>query len=101
MFCLESINADSEMRITDNALDSVVYVGALLDRDPTPENFMIAGTGFFVVHKKTFFIVTAKHVIEHIGNFPCAIRMNSKEGQAKDRSDSSDRSLALSFGPFR
>jgi hypothetical protein len=61
VFCLEPVNPDSEMRITDNALDSVVYVGALLDRDPTPENFMITGTGFFVAHKKTFFIVIGLH----------------------------------------
>lgn len=83
VFCFEPVRADSEMRITDRALDSVIYIGGLIDRDPVSENFMITGTGFFVAHNKNFFIVTAKHVIEDIGDFPCAIRLNTKEGQAK------------------
>ncbi len=84
------------MRITDDVLDSVVYIGGLLERDdPAPENFMITGTGFLVTHKKEFFIVTAKHVIQDIGDFRCAIRANTHQGQAKDCPDSSHATVAL------
>ena len=84
VFCVEPVCAEPEMRITDDVLDSVVYIGGLLDRnDPTSENFMIAGTGFLVTHKKEFFIVTAKHVIQDIDDFPCAIRVNTHAGHTK------------------
>lgn len=84
VFCFEPVCADPEMRITDDVLDSVVYIGGLVDRDdPAPDNFIIAGTGFFVTHKKRFFIVTAKHVIQDMGDLSCAIRLNTAQGQAE------------------
>ena len=91
VFRIEPVRGDRKMRVPKRALESVVYIGALLQDDPTPENFCTVGTGFFTActikggetDPLTFFqLVTAKHVIRDLQGFPPAIRINAHDDHA-------------------
>src|SRR5208283_5379514 len=91
VYSFELGESESQMRITDKALDSVVYIGGLIDDDPIPENFVINGTAFLIFDNESkgvdwergFNIVTAKHVIRDLKGLPPAIRINTQENKAE------------------
>lgn len=80
-----------DMRVPDAALESVVYVGAMLDDDPTPDNFAIVGTGFLVHYlppgetdwPRGFHLVTARHVVDDLKGLPLAVRINTLDNKAE------------------
>ena len=64
------------MRLTDNALRSVVFLGHVLDPDDL-ETFKARATGFFVGFKGVAYLVTAAHVAVGLGADPFYVRINS------------------------
>ena len=67
--------AGNAMAIAEDARKSVVFIGHGED-----ENFVSVGTGFFIQHKSAIYIVTARHIVEGLGNDPYAFRFNKSDG---------------------
>jgi hypothetical protein len=85
----EPCKGGPRMKVWEQILNSIVYIGGLIDGEPAPDNFHIAGTGFFIANHaepdlaRKFYIVTAKHVIQDLKGLPVAIRINTKQNQAE------------------
>lgn len=84
------------VRIAPAALDAVVWVGfATAEPNPGPDDFEATGTGFLVRHpvedagpeNEAFcnYLVTAKHVVDDIGDNTFAVRLNNRDGFAQVR----------------
>lgn len=65
------------MRIDNDLRKSVLFLGHGGGSEP----FTAAGTGFLMKHRSMPYIVTARHVVEALGNDPYALRVNLADGE--------------------
>ena len=72
-------NEDVRLRITDDVTKSVVFFG-VPDDTPGLGGIKCAGTGFFIGHEGTGYLVTAKHLAAALQGAPFLIRLNKKDG---------------------
>ena len=85
-----ALNGSSLVRLSDDALKCVVFLGSEFGDD-----IVLAGTGFLVVDGKapnqTIYVVTASHVARGLDGAPIGVRLNTKDGgfrvQPIDRPD--------------
>jgi hypothetical protein len=76
------------MRIKDDALKCVVFIGMEIERDSVKKNVW-CGTGFLVSRTSDKFatanfvyLVTARHVVAQIGKKDFFVRINTKDGKS-------------------
>jgi hypothetical protein len=68
------------MRIPNDIRKTVVFIG----HRPPGSSFDPIGTGFFLMHEQTAYLVTARHLAEELGDSPYHIRLNHEDGGAID-----------------
>ena len=63
------------MRVAHDLLSSVGFLGT-----GSPDDFIPKGTAFLLAHGGMLYLVTAKHVAEHLTDCPFSIRFNKLDG---------------------
>ena len=82
------------MRISDNILQSVVFICRPKKESQEESKYPFVGTGFLAVDaenckvgKDHLFLITAKHVAKKISNGDFFIRVNNKEGSFENKQE--------------
>lgn len=71
------------MRFNRNARKCVVFLG-FPDRTTVPEGIHCVGTGFLLLYQGGFYLITARHVAESLGDVGFCTRVNTKDGGSKN-----------------
>jgi hypothetical protein len=70
------------MRFNREARKCVVFLG-WPDHEAGPSAINCAGTGFLLLYQGGFYLVTARHVAEVLGDVGFCVRVNQKDGSSK------------------
>jgi hypothetical protein len=70
------------MRITEGALRCSVFLGFSNPTDPSSFSSVL-GTGFFIAHDQTGYLVTAAHIAQTLTGSPFGVRLTDEDGNGR------------------